>query len=361
VFVRKTNDSIATNDSTLVVLSPGFAANEKDTSCLPLQQELISKLKEAFPSIQIFVLAFQYPFFPATYAWKGITVKSFNGRNRGKFYRFLLWSEVWKSLKQLKREKNIIGVLSFWYGECAFVANRFAQKYSIKHYCWMLGQDAKPGNKYVRFTGLKGHELIALSDFLQSEFEKNYGIKPFIVVPPGVCGEQLSEGKRDIDLLGVGALIPLKQFEIFIETVAELKKQIPGVKAVLIGEGPEKDKLNDLILHLNIQENIVLASALPHQDVLALMERSRILLHPSSYEGFGVVCVEALRAGAHVISFVQPMRKEIDQWHVVPSKKQMLEKTTAILKNERTSYSRITFQSMQEVAQKIGGLFLENV
>ena len=79
------------------------------------------------------------------------------------------------------------------------------------------------------------------------------------------------------------------------------------VKAVLIGEGPERMKLQSLITALGLQSNISLTGELSHPEVLQWMQRTKIFLHPSSYEGFGVVCIEALHAGAHVISFVKPM------------------------------------------------------
>ncbi|MBK9485561.1 MAG: hypothetical protein IPO01_10185 [Chitinophagaceae bacterium] len=63
---------------------------------------------------------------------------------------------------------------------------------------------------------MKAEELIALSDFLQTEFEKNYGIKPAFVIPPGIDSKQFISPikEKDIDLLAAGSLIPLKQFEI---------------------------------------------------------------------------------------------------------------------------------------------------
>jgi len=45
-------------------------------------------------------------------------------------------------------------------------------------------------------------------------------------------------------------LIPLKQYAIFIEVIAEIKKNYShGSKAVLIGDGPEKEKLVGVGLH----------------------------------------------------------------------------------------------------------------
>ena len=47
--------------------------------------------------------------------------------------------------------------------------------------------------------------------------------------------------------MGAGSLIPLKQYDIFLEAVAEIKKQIPEVKVLLVGEGTEKEKLHSLV------------------------------------------------------------------------------------------------------------------
>jgi len=41
---------------TLIILSPGFAANEEDTTCLPAQQSFILTLKKNFPSLNIIVI-----------------------------------------------------------------------------------------------------------------------------------------------------------------------------------------------------------------------------------------------------------------------------------------------------------------
>ena len=55
------------------------------------------------------------------------------------------------------------------------------------------------------------------------------------------------------------------------------------------------------------------------------MQRTKIFLHTSSYEGFSGACLEALYAGAHVISFCEPMKQKIDHWHIVKDEKEMLD------------------------------------
>ena len=303
----------------LLILSPGFPESEADTTCLPPQRVFVRALKAENPELHIIVLSFQYPFFAAEYDWHGVRVISFGGRSRGKLFRLNTWLKVWRALGLLNKEYQIMGLLSFWLGECALVGHYFALIKNIKHRCWMLGQDAKAGNKYAKWIKPKGEELIALSDFIVREFTKNYHVKPLTVIPVGIdisLFGDLSAGK-DIHILGAGSLISLKRFHLFVETVAMLKQYYPDIKTVICGDGPEKEKLIKQIKSKQLENNITLAGELPHHEVLKMMQRSRVLFHPSEYEGFGAVCLEALYAAAEVVSFVKPMDDSITNWHIV--------------------------------------------
>ena len=118
--------------NTLIILSPGFAASEEDTTCLPPQQVFVKALNRNFPSLQIIILAFQYPLVKKQYKWFGNDVISFNGADKRRFFRVLLWMRVHRVLKKLTRQNNIIGVLSFWCTECALVGKRSSKKYNLK-------------------------------------------------------------------------------------------------------------------------------------------------------------------------------------------------------------------------------------
>jgi hypothetical protein len=69
------------------------------------------------------------------------------------------------------------------------------------------------------------------------------------------------------------------------------------------------------------------------------MQRTKVFLHPSSYEGFSGVCLEALSAGAHVISFCKAMKQEIEHWHITGSKEEMKQKTLDILQGPNADHS----------------------
>lgn len=346
-------------NNTLLILTPGFAASETDSTCLPMQQNFVKALKANYSELNIIVLSFQYPYVTQTYTWFGITVMSFNGQNKGGLARLLLRKKINAALKKINSSNRLIGILSFWYNECAWVGKKFAAKHNLKHYCWILGQDARLNNTYPKTLQLKANELIALSDFLQDEFEKNHGIKPAFIIPPGIDGKQfdLTIKERDIDLLAAGSLIPLKQFEIFIEVVAEIKKQIPGLKAALIGNGPERSRLKALIEKHGLQSNIILTGELQYPEVLQWMQRTKIFLHPSSYEGFSGVCQEALVAGARVISFCKPMKQDIGHWHIAENKNEMKAFALEILQTRDISPDPVIAFSMNDTVKEMMKLF----
>ena len=344
---------------TLVILTPGFPANEQDVNCLPMLQAFVRTVRKVYPELKIIIMTFDYPYFKKRYEWFGVDVFSFGGRNKGGLQKLLLWNRIRKTLKELHSTHEIIGLLSIWLNTCAYVGNKFAGKEKIKHFCWIMGQDARAGNKYVARIKPGSDELIALSDFLQEEMERNYHLRPKHVIPAildrGLFGESAKE--RDIDLLAAGSFIPLKQYHVFIEIVSGIKKQIPSIKAVLAGAGPEENKLRDLAREYGLESKIKFTGEAQHPELLQLMQRAKVFLHPSSYEGFSGVCLEALYAGAHVISFCRAMKNEIDHWHIVNSKEEMQKKAFKILQNPETEYRSVLVFQEEDTVRRMMNLY----
>lgn len=341
----------------IIILTPGFPENEEDRNCLPERQTFVRALKNAVPDLKIIILTFQYPFSKKHYIWHEMDVYSFNGRNRPRLSRVMIWVRVWKRMRTLNRKYKIKGVLSFWLGECAFVGNIFSKRHHLLNYTWLLGQDARPGNKYVPLIKPDPQYLIAVSDFLADEFFKNYLIMPRHVLPTGIDPALFSEGSQDrtIDILGAGSLIPLKRYDLFVEIIHELVNYFPDLKVVICGNGPERESLQLQINAFNLGKNIKLSTEVPHKELLRLMQQSRIFLHTSSYEGFATVITEALYAGAQVICFCKPMKEPINQLYVVDNKTKMIEKLKELLEQSITHESVYPY-SPEKAAKYISSL-----
>jgi len=98
-------------------------------------------------------------------------------------------------------------------------------------------------------------------------------------------------------VVSVGALIPRKGHDVVIEAVARLH----GVRLTVAGEGPERGRLAALIERLGVGDRVVLAGAVPHADLPALVAGAEVMALASSSEGLANAWVEALACGTPIV------------------------------------------------------------
>lgn len=343
----------------LVILSPAFAASETD-SAMPSQEILVRTFNRLYPSLKIVVLTFHYPVRQEnTYTWHGNKIITSGNDRKGKLHSLLRWQKVWQQLVRLHKEYQLIGIFSFFCSECAFIGHYFAGRYDLIHKIWILGQDARATNPQVRRIKPKPEELVVISDFLQREFERNHNIRPAYVIPIGLDATLFppAPGNRDIDLLAAGSLIPLKQYDQFVAVTIQATAQYPGLKSVLLGNGPEEASLRQQIAAGNIEQHINMPGKQTHAGTLSYMQRSKVFLHTSAYEGLGMVCLEALYAGAQVISFCKPLDAPIDHWHIVSNKEEMAAKAIELLRNGIPGQPGTLPHAMEDTAIRLMQLF----
>lgn len=340
----------------LVIVTPGFPENEADTTCLPAFQQFALSLKKLAAEQQIIVVSFQYPFEKKTYQWHGIEVRALGGKNKGHIYRALTWINAWRELKKLSHIYNLSGFISLWITECALVMNWFATRKKINHLTWIIGQDAKAGNVYVRRIQPKAEQLIAMSDFLQDEFQKNYFTRPAHVIENGINAEifpEYNQGQRLIDIFGAGSLIPLKNYNLFIELVSELKKTMPQVHAVIAGDGEERSTLQAAIDRLGLQKNISLVGLKSHGETLQLMSQSKVFLHTSNYEGNSTVLMEALYSGCQVVSTCPLSHNTTENLYISKDAEALKQKLLALFTSATIGQKRVVFNTMDHSAERI--------
>jgi len=256
-------------------------------------------------------------------------------------------------------DNELIGLFSFSHGECALVGKYFGRLHRLKHYNWVLGQDAREGNKYVSLTRPRPDELLAISESVAESFYIHHSVKPGRIIHNGVDPDAFPYNGicRDIDILGAGNLVPQKQYSLWVKIAGEISHKRPGIKAVLCGKGQESGKLEKMVKEMGWQRSLSLSGELPHTELLGLMQRCKVFLHPSSYEGSSTTCLEALYAGAHVISFCNPSRHAIEHWHIVYTPEEMAEKALDLLEDPYTDYSPVFPYAVDNNAEAVMQLF----
>ncbi len=100
----------------------------------------------------------------------------------------------------------------------------------------------------------------------------------------------------------VARLTPQKRVSIALEAVAALRRDRPEIDCTVVGDGPERSRLEALAGRMIPGPPVRFAGALPFAGVLELLLRADLALTPAAGEGFGLVAAEALMAGVPVVA-----------------------------------------------------------
>ena len=111
--------------------------------------------------------------------------------------------------------------------------------------------------------------------------------------------EWLDDPKLKV-ILSVGRLVPLKNHPFLIESFNDVYAQNKNVRLIIVGEGPESQRLYEMISILNLEKVIKFVNF--QNNIHPYYANADVFALTSNWEGFGNVIVEALSAGLPVVA-----------------------------------------------------------
>ena len=115
-------------------------------------------------------------------------------------------------------------------------------------------------------------------------------------------------------LVAMGDFWPHKDYVTLVQAVAEVWKQVPGVKLTIIGcfvdDGVEAEVCS-LINELGLGDVVELTGGLAHADAMVLLRQATCLVSTSLAECFNMPVLEALSAGVPVVCADLPCQHEV--------------------------------------------------
>ena len=200
-------------------------------------------------------------------------------------------------LDNLKAEKIIIWIHS------SIRKHKQDNKSKISRY----GEELKKYDKIIAICKEMNEEIKELYPFLSSEIEYIYN--------PLDCNNIIEQGNENIEkmtsyekelierdyFLAVSRLDTVqKDFETLIEGYSILKNKGIKEKLYIIGEGNGRVKIEKMIEEKNLGEDVILLGE--KKNPYVWMKHSKLFIHSSKYEGFGVVLLEALMMDKFIVS-----------------------------------------------------------
>jgi glycosyltransferase involved in cell wall biosynthesis len=137
------------------------------------------------------------------------------------------------------------------------------------------------------------NHFIANSQYISRRIRKVYGRPSEVIYPPVDVHEFGCIEKKDSYYLAAARFVPYKRMDV----IAEAFKLMPHRKLIIIGDGPERDKVR-----LFASPNIEFLEPQPLDRLKALMQHARAFVFAAE-EDFGITPVEAQACGTPVIAF----------------------------------------------------------
>lgn len=195
----------------------------------------------------------------------------------------------------------------------------------LRYVCWCHGEDVATalGSRELTFLMRRVYALAA-GIVANSQHTRNLlteiGVDPakVVVVRPGV---DTGRFRPDVDgrearqrfapdaepmLLSVGRLQRRKGHDVAIEAIASLIPAFPRLRYVIVGDGAERPRLEDLVAGFGLRRHVVFAGEVSRRELPACYAACDIFVLPNrvdgrDLEGFGIVFLEAAAAGRPTI------------------------------------------------------------
>lgn len=135
---------------------------------------------------------------------------------------------------------------------------------------------------------------------------RTQGLRSAPVLSPGlIAGGPAPVPNRQPPLVPrvvfVGRHIPDKQVELVPRAVAQARRQLPELRATILGDGQQRPAVLAEVRRLGLEDVVDLPGFVSQDELDAAVREASCLVNPSVREGYGLVVVEACSVGTPVV------------------------------------------------------------
>jgi glycosyltransferase involved in cell wall biosynthesis len=120
-----------------------------------------------------------------------------------------------------------------------------------------------------------------------------------------------SEGAEEGSVIFIGRLMEYKGVKYLVKAFRHVVDELKDTVLHIVGNGPIFNEVRGLVERLGLKGRVIMHGALPRNRAMRILARSTLLTHPSLYESFGMVIVEAYAMGKPVVTHRAGYAKEL--------------------------------------------------
>jgi glycosyltransferase involved in cell wall biosynthesis len=107
--------------------------------------------------------------------------------------------------------------------------------------------------------------------------------------------KEMGIGTNDCVICFIGRLVPVKNIKSLLKAMRLVVKECPRIKLLLIGDGPERNELEKIVIENGLQSFVFFTGF--RDDARDFLAEADIFVLPSYYEGISIALLEAMSAG----------------------------------------------------------------
>jgi glycosyltransferase involved in cell wall biosynthesis len=223
--------------------------------------------------------------------------------------------------------------------------------------------------------------IIIPSESMRERLVAEYGLKNrFTVIPTGIDleayrtanGEKIRKRRRwqkDFVMISVGRLALEKNWPVLLHATALVLKDYPKFRLVLIGDGADKESLEDLAKELGIKRRVTFTGKIPFAEIPSYIKAADLFGFASITETQGLVTLEAMAAGLPVVavdaSGTRDILKHRQQGYLVENDpealaagiKKLIENPDRMKRFSEAAYKKAEKFSIEKLTNKLEGVY----
>jgi N-acetyl-alpha-D-glucosaminyl L-malate synthase BshA len=235
-------------------------------------------------------------------------------RGKVRFIRFLPF--LIRILAVLRKIKpDIIHAQTIGMGIVGFLAKKF---FKIPYIVYGRGSEVYLSwplkNQVSKLVFRHADAVIALTEDMKKLLQR-FCNREVYVIPNGIELDRFSNlpkkeevlskigiDKQENVIIFVGRLCYVKGVKYLIQAMNIITKENRKVKLLIIGDGEERQNLENFVKELNLENNVIFLGNFHNEKIPEYMSASDIFVLPSLSEGFPVVILEAMACGLPIVA-----------------------------------------------------------